>query len=85
MDLFGEPTRPEVVQGELLGPRDGVGPVLRTAESAARKTVLLLRGAVQRGCASTAQLEQYREALALLRRDESYNEEEMIVRIRLGK
>lgn len=84
-NLFGEPVEPEVVQGELLGPGETAGAALRAAEAGARRTITRLRYLVRTGQASRSQLEEYREALALLRRALKYSDEEITLRVRLGR
>jgi hypothetical protein len=61
------------------------GPQLAATEAHARALIDRLRPAVERKTATRAELEAYREALALTRRHLAYSAEEMRVRIRLGR
>jgi len=80
MDLFGHET---MVQGEIDLPESP--PTLTALEESARRTVLRLGEAVRLGGASRREMEQYRESLALLRRSLKYSEEEIVMRLRLGR
>lgn len=75
-DLFGEPVRGEERQGELLP--DTEGPVgMSRAVPEAEATVSMLEGRVQRGEATASEIQRYREAKALLRRQEGMDADDL--------
>lgn len=79
-DIFGG--RPKVtgdLQGSLLAPD---APTLAGAERQARDTVARLSRYVETGKATPGELQQYQEALALLRRGEAQSAEEVALRAR---
>lgn len=81
-NLFGGPG--EVVAGEEqrgLGLPEP-GPTLEREERVARQTVDRLKPKVDAGRATPAEQEAYREALALIRRGQGLNEEEVRIRAR---
>ena len=81
-DLFGAPP---TVRGDVQRDMFGADPAMQglsAAEIQARRIVESLRPLVEADVATNADLEAYRTALALLRRDEAMTAEEMTARAR---